>query len=179
MKKIRLILKVNASNRGFTLVEILIAVAIMGILATILSMAITQIVMVNASSNNHMKAITQVENALHYINRDVQEAQTINPINYDLVSGNKLTINWTDWNDNTAEVEYWITNGNLNKKQTMTPNSGSPTITQSVVASYITAARCDWDSTSKTFTLKITSVLPGFPNSGEERTLIVRPRSAQ
>jgi prepilin-type N-terminal cleavage/methylation domain-containing protein len=196
--------KLRNSQKGFTLIELLIVVAITGVLGTVLASALSQIILINASSTNHMQAIKQVENALHYINRDAQAAQSVSiyqrevngqytlktgdPISFILTTpddstiSDNLTLTWTDWSNDTNKVEYWITDKTLYKKFTYNAGKSSQSITQNSVAQYIISASGNWQTTlttSKILSLNITAALPGFEASGETRTLRVIPRSVQ
>ncbi|AKG54143.1 type II secretion system protein [Dehalogenimonas sp. WBC-2] len=64
---------------GFTLVEILVALAILGLLAGAVTTAIYQIFSVNTQSNNAMLVIRQVQDLGQWLNRDIQTAQKITP----------------------------------------------------------------------------------------------------
>ena len=64
--------KILRNQKGFTLVEVLIAIAITAAIGAGLAMAVFEVIQVNAMSNNRMEAIKQVENAFHYIIRDAQ-----------------------------------------------------------------------------------------------------------
>jgi prepilin-type N-terminal cleavage/methylation domain-containing protein len=193
--------KMRNSQRGFTLIELLVVVAITGILGTVLASAVSQIILINAFTTNHLEAIKQVENALHYVNRDAQAAQNVSvyekglngqyslktgdPVSYVLAAGDNstirdnLTLTWTDWQNNTNKIEYWITDQVLFQKLTVNAGTVNQSVTQKAVAQHITGASGDWEKTIKTLTLNITSGLPGFESSSETRTLKVIPRSAQ
>jgi prepilin-type N-terminal cleavage/methylation domain-containing protein len=86
----------------FTLIEILIALAIAGLLATGILASISQLFSVNASSNARMRAIKQIELAVDRIRIDVQMAQDITDSDHgdpDIF----LVLKWKEW-DNTLNV---------------------------------------------------------------------------
>jgi len=64
------------SQSGFTLVELLVAMTIGAALSIGLVMAVRTVFSTNSSVVNHVTAINQVQNAVDYISRDVQQAQT-------------------------------------------------------------------------------------------------------
>ena len=51
------------NQKGFTFIELILAVAITGIITGGITMAITQLLIGNARTSNHMVAIRQVQNA--------------------------------------------------------------------------------------------------------------------
>ena len=89
---------------GFTLIEVLIALAITGIISTAVVITIYQMQSVSASHYAHITAVNQVQNGLHYINRDVQSSQTIVPQGS---LGFPLSLTWVSWDTNdTNNVTY-------------------------------------------------------------------------
>jgi prepilin-type N-terminal cleavage/methylation domain-containing protein len=61
-------------QKGFTLIEIMVDLVITSVISVGLSTTIMQMMTVGSSSQNRTEAIKQVENALHYINRDAEMA---------------------------------------------------------------------------------------------------------
>jgi len=132
---------INRNQRGFTLVELLVVLAIEGILAGGIVAVIFTVTNVSSRSTDHMTAIKQVENAAHWLSRDAMMAQT-HPSESDNYSSFPLTLAWTDWDyttHNTTEnnVVYTIENGNLRRTQEVSINGGLPSTTVTVIAQYI------------------------------------------
>jgi type II secretory pathway pseudopilin PulG len=103
------ITKLERDQRGFTLVSILIALAISGIIVPGIVTTLLQIQNINDNSYTHITAVKQVENSLHYINRDVQSAQTVSVNGTDPDTGTHywLKLTWTDWHtDHTIKAVY-------------------------------------------------------------------------
>jgi prepilin-type N-terminal cleavage/methylation domain-containing protein len=184
----------NKYQKGFTLIETLIVVAISSIVAVIITSSISQLIMVNSSNKNHMEAIKQVENALHYINRDVQVAQTIilstkqsdgsykqnttQNFTFDLTQGDNLTLNWVEWSDDKTTIEYTLdTDKDILYKKTTLKNYLNPDkITDSALARYITEAKGSWDVNDEgywVFTLNLTATIG---QKSETRILNTIPR---
>ncbi len=171
---LRILGGINRNQRGFTLIEVLAAVAITGLIGAGSAMAANQVMNVNALSTNHVLAVKQVENAVYWIGRDVRMAQIVQPGGG---SGFPLTISWTEWNNTTHQVTYVINNGDLQRSNSI---NGTPQL-QMVVARYING---NADSTSCQYNngelaLKLTSLVSGFRASTETRLTKVMPRSAQ
>jgi len=113
-------LKLKAKQSGFTLVELLIAVAILGAISGALSMAIVTIMKTTDSTKDQAVILQQVQNAGYWISRDVQMAEDVSPG----VGGALVTVNQAD-----GEVAY-VFDGTTLKRQ---PFGGQET----VVAQYI------------------------------------------
>lgn len=64
-------------DAGFTLIEVIIGVAILGIVIPMIATGFVQTLKVTASSNNSMQAIRYAQNAGVWIVRDGQQAQTV------------------------------------------------------------------------------------------------------
>jgi prepilin-type N-terminal cleavage/methylation domain-containing protein len=190
-------LKRNRQNKhqsGFTLVETLIVVAISSIIAVIITSSISQIISVNNFNKNHMEAIKQVENALQYINRDVQVAQTIvlftkqsdgsyqqkqsQNFNFDLAAEDNLTFGWVEWSNNVTQIEYTLDTykHTLHKKTTFKDHVNPDKITETTLAQYITAANGSWYVNNEGFWIFTMDITAGVYGVSESRTLNVIPR---
>ena len=82
------------NQKGFTLVELLISLAITAVISSAITLSISQVFSVSIASKNRMEAVKQVENGLHYINRDAQMASSIVPTSNDF----PLILTWNEWN---------------------------------------------------------------------------------
>ena len=89
---------------GFTLVEVLVAMCVGGL---ILGAASTTLVQLFKNSNRnaaHLTAVKQVENAVHFLIRDVQTAQTIETTGLD--TGEVLRVSWVAYDGVFHQVTY-------------------------------------------------------------------------
>jgi len=102
-KGVRLI---HNNQQGFTLIELIIAIAITGIITGGITMTIFQVFDGNTRSSNHMIAVRQVQDAGYWVSHDGQMAQSVVVTG---VSGFPLTLTWTDWdNGDVIRVEYTL-----------------------------------------------------------------------
>lgn len=97
----------NKNQLGFTLLELLIVLAITGIVTSATTMTIFQVLDGNARSNNHMEAIRQVQNAGYWVSRDAKMAQVIDIGNDPGTPELELvTLTWTEWDNTAHQVTY-------------------------------------------------------------------------
>ena len=73
MKNIKLI----ANEKGYTLIEMLVTIAIVGAITGVMSMAVIVIMKVNPQNNDWAVALQQVQNAGYWISRDTLMANTV------------------------------------------------------------------------------------------------------
>jgi prepilin-type N-terminal cleavage/methylation domain-containing protein len=87
---------IQRDQRGLTLVELLIAILLAGIVTSGITMTIFQVFNINSRTSNHMIAIRQVQHAGKQVSEDLLQAKRVEPGGS---SGFPLTLNWTDWDD--------------------------------------------------------------------------------
>jgi len=82
-------------EKGFTLVELLIAITIMVLVSGAAGAAIFQILRGIERNNDYITAVRQVQNAGYRISRDAQMAQSVATDN--LTLPDFLALSWTEW----------------------------------------------------------------------------------
>jgi prepilin-type N-terminal cleavage/methylation domain-containing protein len=170
--------------RGFTLVELVVALAVGSIIALAVITSITQVLNGSARSSNHMSAIRQVQNAGYWVSRDAAMAHSTNVTT---VSPDFLVFTWTGWDDRQNKVRYVMEDApgglkNLRRIQQVVDNvTGNwRDIGSSLAGQYIVP-----ESTSRSFapgnmTFTVTAkVGSGARTSTETRTYEVKPRPGQ
>ena len=96
--------ELKKDQRGFTLVELLVAIAIVGIITLGITMTISQIYTINIGASNHMIAVRQVQQAGKEVSKDTLQAQSVNATGS---QGFPLTLTWDECGTNqTNTVVY-------------------------------------------------------------------------
>ncbi len=158
---------IHKDQRGITLIEMLVAVALVGIITGGITMAISQVLTISTRTSNHMVAVRQVQQAGKEVSKDTLEAQNVA---LGETSGFPLTLTWTDWDGPDNVVVYSITEDNK-LQRSHSVNDGEPTVTR--VAQYIDPDQtsCVWSGGELTFA--VTATVGG---QSETREYEVEPR---
>ncbi|MCH8206899.1 MAG: prepilin-type N-terminal cleavage/methylation domain-containing protein [Chloroflexi bacterium] len=154
------------SQRGFTLIEILVAMAVAGVVATAVVPAIFQMVVGTGRSNGAAVALADLDRGAHWINRDVVLAQTTDledsapPVSAMTLSWDDLTAWATLEGTLSHSITYTLTGPNLQRDY-----DGQVT----TVAKHLTKA--EFSINGRTLTVTLTSSPGSFtPRTSETRT---------
>ena len=160
---------INTNQRGFTMIEVIMALAVTAIITGGITMTIFQVFDGNTRSSNHMIAVRQVQNAGYWISHDTQMAQSValtaGP------DGFPLTLTWADWDSGDVhKVVYTLLADNKLQREHYTNLNPDAT---TFVAEYIdpTGTSCQFAGGKLTFTVTAT-----VGTQSETRTYEVVPR---
>ena len=156
MKK--LLSRFKSNQKGFTLIEILISIAISAVLGFGAAAVLSQMFGENRRATTSMENTQQVESVGYWLTRDALIAQTIEP---GASAGFPLRLKWQNWdfdiNGNIVnnQVEYSISGENMMR----TKSVNGITESQSRVASNIdvTGTSCIYSATDHLITLDVTA----------------------
>jgi prepilin-type N-terminal cleavage/methylation domain-containing protein len=152
---LRKIKRFHRNQAGFTLIEMIASVVICGFIALGTSVAAGQVITQTAKNNDYTTANRQVLNAMQWIGRDAQMAQTVTGYAGFPATSN-LTLSWVTWDNLSAQAVYSVSNGQLSRTYTIT---GSPA-QQDLIAQYVkidpASSNCTWNSSTGELTLTIT-----------------------
>jgi len=96
--------------------EVLIALAITGIIVSTVTMVLFQVFDGEARSNNHIDAISRAQDAGRQISLDAGMAQTVDRTEDD--DGFPLTLTWTKWENNDMyQIVYSIADNRLQREE--------------------------------------------------------------
>jgi len=154
-------MKLKRNQKGFTLIEVLVAVGILGAIMGVMAMTVVTIMIISPKSNDQVIALRQVQNAGYWISRDVLGAKEVSPDE----TGVFLAI---DWDGDDYDVNY-VFNGNELRRQL---NGASP---GTLIAEYIDlgATTGSWDDEANKLSVTIRASLG---EAAVERTYEVSPR---
>jgi len=168
-------MKLKTTEKGFTLVEVLVALAILGAIMGVMSAAVITILKTGSQNNEWNVNLRQVQNAGHWITRDALMAQTVS----DNKPGVFLNLSWSDWDSNNYDVEYFFDGNTLMRKLKVTLNAQVVNDGAAIlIAEYIVPppyTSCAWVSDNKTLTVTIRASLHGGGRFAE-RTYEISPR---
>ena len=158
-------------ERGFTLVELLITVAITGLIVSFLGTAIYQIITVTEYGNDKMVAMHELQNAVHWVSLDGHNATTAS-------GGSELILTL----HGDSSVTYAVVGTELHR----TASGSQMTLARNISAAEflveerqetITVNSFFEERTQRVITMTVTSSPEGRPNISEQRTykLCLRP----
>ena len=166
--------KINKNQKGFTLIELIMVIAITALIIGVIVMSISLVFNVSARSDNHMLAVRQVQNVGYWISRDVQMAQSVKT---DEVSttGFPLYVAWKDWDTNLHEITYnLLGNGELKRSYSVNGGGASEILIAQYIESIEVAPR---PFTGDKLTLTVTAAVGGWPKvENETRVYEIVPR---
>jgi prepilin-type N-terminal cleavage/methylation domain-containing protein len=170
---------IHKNHKGLTLVELLVALAIFGVISGATNAVIIQMTQ-SSRTSAHMVAIRQAQSAAYRVNCDALQAQVVIP-GSESDGGFPLVLNWTVWDTGEAHsVTYNLVNpsGDIYELQREDETSNGTLTT--IVGQYIyrgseppRQTNCSWSAADKVFTLNITTMVG---QEVEERTYKIKPR---
>jgi prepilin-type N-terminal cleavage/methylation domain-containing protein len=155
----------HRSSIGFTLIELVMALAVSGILLSAISATLYQVFTNSQKNTAHMLAVKQVENAVHFLLRDVEMTQHIQTTALD--PGEVLELSWTDWD----AVETVVTYSWDSTSHTLTRNHALEGTTTTVA--YAVDPVPQFIEQDQKLLINITCQVS---NQSENRSLVISPR---
>jgi len=116
---------------GFTFIEVIVAVAISGVIALGASIASAQVLSQTTRNNDYTLASRNALNALYWISHDASMAQTINGT-AGFPQTEDISLFWRGWDNTRYSANYTLENGVLTRIY-----SENGTVTTMVIASNI------------------------------------------
>ena len=190
---IKKFISIKKDQNGFSLVELLVAIAISGIIIIGLVIGIFQLFTGHARASGEMTVVRQVQQAGYYISRDTQMARDVlvgddpGTAEVEVVT---LTWYWFMWHENPADrdgeglrVIYTLEEDKLYRNFDVFYEDAEGDVTfgalpydyKTFVAEYIEDINCTYDDV--TLTLTVTASVEGIAGEQvETRTYEAKPR---
>ena len=164
--------KLSRRQKGFTLIELIVALAIASAIGVAITMTAHNMITIPAMSNDSNTAINQVRNAVNWINQDVQGA---NAVNATPIAPGFFSISLQEWDSGTwtTHTIIYSLEGTGLKELWRDYDSGT---TRNLIAQFIDPENtsCSWDTNDNDMlTVTITATVE---NKTETRTFQVKPR---
>ena len=177
MNVLRLLQNDSKAQKGFTLIEILIALAITGILVLVLSSIISQVITVNGLNTRIVTAQRQVQQVGFYLSKDCQQARIITVGNNPTGTGFPVVCSSVDLDGKSRVVTYSLSNSGV--------VSRSETLNGAAVSTLVIATNINTASANTVFSfvstgiynLKITATIAGKITASETRQYQILQRT--
>ena len=162
----------NSSEKGFTLIEVVVAIGLTAIIIGAIVTSVFQVFTLNIRTSNHMNAVTQVQSAGYWVSFDAQMAQDVDASG---ASGFPLTLTWKDWNGNEYDVVYTLDTVNNRLQREHFTNGVSDNT--ACVGEYIDSVNTNCTVIGGKLILNITATVGTNPHTqNETRVYEVIPR---
>jgi Tfp pilus assembly protein PilW len=135
---------------GFSLIEIMISIVITGFIGLGATISSLQVMTETSRNKNYTAASRNAMNAVFWISRDAQMAQTISGV-FGFPETSDLSLSWMDWDNNSHNATYSVQNGQLLRIYDVDGN-----VTESVIAEFINVSPESTNCTSVNGTLVLT-----------------------
>ena len=169
------VMGVLRGQSGLTMVELLVAVSLTGIIGTGIVMGIGHTMNVGGRNSDHGVATAQVRNASYWIRQDARMAQTVqlDPG----ASGFPLEMAWTEWDGTSHLVTYAVSGGQLARSHSIDGGAGSVLVVAGSVDPDPAATYCQYSGGTLTF--EVTTLAAGGSATESTEVITVKPRSGQ
>jgi prepilin-type N-terminal cleavage/methylation domain-containing protein len=172
---------INKKQLGFTLVELMIAIAVSGVITGAITTTVYQVVTGNFRTNNHMTAVRQVQEAGYWVSHDALMAQSVELAgeSVDDPDGTRFpfTLTWTEWDTNDVHhVVYSLDGNELQRIHSINGTTEASIIIAEFIDPEPAKTSCDWDGGVLTFTVTATVGAGSAQEQSETRVYEVKPR---
>jgi len=150
----RILKRFGCSQRGFTLIELMIALAIMALIGGGATIATVQILKQSVRNRDFTTASQFTMNAIHWISRDAEMSQVVTTNG---TTGFPLTLRWTDWSNGQYQVIYSIENNILKRKYSINGGQQTQTILAESVNTVSQNTTCQYSN--KVLNLQVTATV--------------------
>jgi prepilin-type N-terminal cleavage/methylation domain-containing protein len=165
--------KFRFDQNGFTLIELVMAIGVTGILLASITAAVGQVFNTNTRNSEHMVAVRQVQNAGYWVSRDSQMARSITDTAH-ATSPKILIMDWVEWDGTAINVTYSLSGTTPNLKLNRLYKENNVVISNTVVGQSISSSSdCHSIYTAGSLVFTMTATVG---NENETRIYSVRPK---
>jgi prepilin-type N-terminal cleavage/methylation domain-containing protein len=154
------------SQFGFTLIELVVAMGLVGIIMSAITATLYQMWTNNTRDTYHMMATKQIENSLHFMLRDVQMAQVIEITG--LEDDEILRLSWISWDETNTQVSYYWDNTDKNLRRVASIDGDSTTVAYAIETQPVMSV------SGGNLTVDLTCTIHG---ATEHRLVEIKPRT--
>ena len=182
MKIYSIIRKLGKIQKGFILIELIIALAIASAIGAATVLTAHNLITIPSMSNNSNTAINQVRNAVNWINKDVQGAAPSTVDDSPSAPG-FFSISLQEWDSgtwSTHTITYSLEDmaGTIGLRELWRYDDYNSVTTSNIIAQYIEpeelgVTECSWDDINSMLTVTITATVG---DETKTRTFQVKPR---
>ena len=166
----------STSQAGLTMIEMLISIAITGLISVGLASGVIHLQRVSSQNNDRVLAVKEVRNAAYWIRRDAKMAQSIEPDAGS--SGLPLVLTWTEWDNTDHQVTYSVANGSLKRSYSVDGGAATTLWVARSIDADPASTNADYSDGVLTFAVG-TTLGPGSQVAGPADLLRVTPRPSQ
>lgn len=162
--------RMHRQQRGLTLIELMIAIALTGIVTAAITMVVSDVFSASARTSNQMIALRNVEAANYWLSRDVRQADP-GRINLSPSGAQLVVLEWPLFDEEdevwrTTIVDYILdhTTGDLRRLEYLKPDSSSDPelVAHTIVAQHIdSGTTLRWDDDTRVLVFEVTATVRG------------------
>jgi len=169
----------NKNQSGFTMIELVVGMALIGIIGISVIASIAMLYNTSGSTTDDVTVQNEVANAAMWITRDAQMADALK---IDRPTGTLIRFQWIEWNDDNSsvshEVVYLINGDEIERTETIAGGSPKTTVVLQHTNIEPSLTYCDYNPTTQMITFKVTANITRYRTESATSIVKVIPRTS-